>query len=110
MAKKKIGVTLDEMLHKQVKSRVAIEGITIEDAYEQSLRLWLNQAESIPDPLILPLAALYAAARAGDTESLKVVRTAVRKYEPEKKKKNLEILKSKETAGNIAKTPHKNRA
>jgi hypothetical protein len=48
MAKKKIGVTLDEDLHKKVKSRAPLRGITIEKAYDQALRTWLGD-ESEPE-------------------------------------------------------------
>lgn len=51
MIKKKIGVTLDEELHKRVKSTASIHGMTVEAAYDQALRNWLSVFDkSAKDP------------------------------------------------------------
>jgi len=41
MAKKKVGVSIDEDLHAEVKSQAPKRRMLVEEAYEQALRVWL---------------------------------------------------------------------
>ncbi|MGA2342583.1 MAG: hypothetical protein ABSG29_05270 [Steroidobacteraceae bacterium] len=52
MAKKKVGVTVEENLHRQVKSEAPRRGLNIEQAYEQALSAWMGERV---EPGVIPV-------------------------------------------------------
>jgi hypothetical protein len=54
MAKKKIGVTLDENIHLQVKSEAPRRKMNVEAAYEEALQLWLGALRDPGSAHMLP--------------------------------------------------------
>ncbi|WP_222703220.1 ribbon-helix-helix protein, CopG family [Acidianus manzaensis] len=40
---------MDEELYKQLKAKAALMGITVSEAIQSAIRLWLNSLESIPN-------------------------------------------------------------
>ena len=87
MAKKKVGITIDEKLHASVKAHAATLGTTVEQAYEAALRNYLNLEktdgllENLPRSDRLLIEKLIRILRSGNADAIKAVTSNIKVFD-----------------------------